>query len=242
MFTYAPTNPFVYIEPTVISYAVADPSSNAKLALWQAESRRFLNAYQHQLAFVVSDAVLNEIRKGDPSQAQKRLTAIAHFAKLPMTPVAHALAQNLLAARAVPENSETDAEHIAIATVHGVDYLVSWNHKHLVNPNQLWQIERVCEASGFQPVTICTPTTLMEELVVKEFQQKYPVPDFDPETYTDPILEECYRIKREISAEFNNLDEFHEFLVAQEIENRKKGHKYLPVPRNLARYPHQEED
>ena len=86
MFTYAPTNPFVYIEPTVISCAVADPSTNAKLALWQAESRRFLNAYQHQLAFVVSDAVLNEIRKGDPSQAQKRLTAIAHFAKLPMTP------------------------------------------------------------------------------------------------------------------------------------------------------------
>lgn len=80
MFTYPPTNPFVYIEPTVISYAVADPSTNAKLALWQAESRRFLNAYQHQLAFVVSDAVLNEIRKGDPSQAQKRLTAIAHFA------------------------------------------------------------------------------------------------------------------------------------------------------------------
>ena len=65
---------------------------------------------------------------------------------------------------------------------------------------------------------------------MKEIIQKYPVPDFDPETYTDPVLEECYRIKREISEEFGSFEKFHAYLVALEIENRKKGHKYAPIP------------
>ena len=81
----------------------------------------------------------------------------------------------------------------------------------------------------------------MEELVVKEIIQKYPVPDFDPETYTDPVLEECYRIKREISEEFKTPEERHAHLVALEIETRKKGYKYAPIPPHMERYPHQED-
>ena len=240
MLTYA-QNPRVYLDPTVISYFVADPSTNAKLAAWQQESRRFWHDFQDQFVFVVSSMVLNEIRRGDAMQAKKRLAAVAQFTKLSKTPRAAALAQQLLAAGAVPESAASDAEHIAIATVHGVDYLVSWNHKHLVNVNQLRRINQVCEAAGFRPALICTPTTLMEGLVVKEIIQKYPVPDFDPETYTDPVLEECYRIKREISEEFKTYEELHAYLVALEIEDRKKGGKYAPIPPHLERYPHQED-
>ena len=76
---------------------------------------------------------------------------------------------------------------------------------------------------------------------MKEIIQKYPVPDFDPETYTDPVLEECYRIKREISEEFKTAEERHAYLVAFEIENRKKGYNYAPIPPHLERYPHQED-
>ena len=172
---------------------------------------------------------------------RKRLAAVAQFTKLSTTPTVDALTQQLLAAGAVPKSADADAEHIAIATVHGVDYLVSWNHKHLVNENQLRQINRVCEAAGFRPVIICTPTTLMEAFIMKEIIQKYPVPDFDPETYTDPVLEECYRIKREISEEFETFEERRDYLIALEIENRKKGHKYAPIPPHLERYPHQED-
>ena len=240
MFTYTQT-PRVYLDPTVISYLVADPSAHAKLAAWQSESRRLWQEYQHQFAFVVSGTVLDEICRGDAMEARKRLAAVAQFTKLPTTPTVDALTQQLLAAGAVPKSADADAEHIAIATVHGVDYLVSWNHKHLVNENQLRQINRVCEAAGFRPVIICTPTTLMEAFIMKEIIQKYPVPDFDPETYTDPVLEECYRIKREISEEFETFEERRDYLIALEIENRKKGHKYAPIPPHLERYPHQED-
>ena len=240
MLTYA-QNPRVYLDPTVISYFVAAPSKNPQLALWQTESRRFWNDYQHRFAFVVSSTVLNEIRRGDAMRAKKRLAAVAQFTKLSKTPAAVALTQQLLAAGAVPKSAALDAEHIAIATVHGVDYLVSWNHKHLVNVHQLRRINRVCESAGFRPALICTPTTLMEGLVMKEIIQKYPVPDFDPETYTDPVLEECYRIKREISEEFETYEERHAYLVALEIESRKRGDKYAPIPPHLERYPHQED-
>ena len=235
MLTYAQT-PWVYVDPTVISYLVADPSGNAKLAAWQQESRRFWNNFQNQFAFVVSGTVVNEISKGDAIQVRKRQAIIAHLPRLPFSAEAAALTQLLLAARAVPETEEADAEHIAIATAHSVDYLVSWNHRHLVNQNQLRQINRVCEVAGYRPVIICTPTTLMEGLVMKEIIQKYPVPDFDPATYTDPVLEECYRIKREISEEFETIEERHAYLAALEEKEREEGYKYLPLPPHLTKY------
>ena len=241
MLNYAQT-PWVYLDPTVISYYVADSSKNPQLALWQSESRRFWNDFQHRFTFVVSETVIGEISAGDAMQARKRLAAVAQFTRLFKMPQTDALAQLLLAARAVPKSAEGDAEHIAIATVHGVDYLVSWNHKHLVNENQLRQIHRVCEGAGFQPVTICTPTTLMEGRVMKEkFVGKCYLPGFDPATYTDPVLEECYRMKQEFNAQFKTFKERHAYLVAQEIENRKKGYNYAPIPPHLERYPHQED-
>ena len=233
MLIYTETKPFVYIEPTVISYLVADPSHNPQLAFWQAESRRFWNEYQKQVEFVVSGAVLDEISQGNPIQARKRMDAVAHLPSLVLSSQARALAQQLLTARAVPENSEADAKHIAIAIVHGVDYLVSWNHKHLVNENQLRQINRVVAAAGFRPVTICTPTTFMEELVMKEMSGKCYLPGFDPETYTDPVLEECYRIKRELSEELRNVEDYYEYAVAQKKKWEKAGFKYLPLPPHL---------
>ena len=82
----------------------------------------------------------------------------------------------------------------------------------------------------------------MEGHVMKEkFVGKCYLPGFDPATYTDPVLEECYRMKREFNAQFKTFKERHAYLVAQEIENRKKGHNYAPIPPHLERYPHQED-
>ncbi|MDE0017748.1 MAG: hypothetical protein OXU51_16315 [Candidatus Poribacteria bacterium] len=88
-------------------------------------------------------------------------------------PEADILAQKLLDAGAVPRNSLTDAQHIAIATVHSVEYLASWNHKHIVNENKREYINQVCQAAGFQPITICTPVELMEDIQMKEIPEKY---------------------------------------------------------------------
>ncbi len=106
-----------------------------------------------------------------------------------------------------------------------IEYLVSWNHKHIVNEHKREHIRHVCEKAGFHPINICTPIDLMEEIQMKETVEKQP--EFDPETYTDPILEECYRIKAEISAQFKTLDELFEFMKAREEEGKRNGVKYV---------------
>ena len=60
---------------------------------------------------------------------------------------------------------------------------------------------------------------------MKETPEKHP--EFDPETYTDPILEECYRIKAEISAQFKTPAEFSAYLKACEEEDKRNGIKYV---------------
>ena len=225
MLKYVTIKPRVYIEPTVISHLVARPSDDAILASWQRASRRLWEDYADRFEFVISRIVRAEIRQGDPTAVRQRIEMVSHLRVLDPFPEADMLAQKLLDAGAVPRNSLTDAQHIAIATVHSIEYLVSWNHKHIVNENKREHINQVCQEAGFQPPIICTPIQLMEDTQMKETPEKHP--DFDPETYTNPILEECYRIKAEISAQFKTPAEFSAYLKALEEEDKRNGVKYV---------------
>ena len=83
-------------------------------------------------------------------------------------------------------------------------------------------INRVCLSEGFQPIVVRTPTELMEELKMKETS----------ETHTDPILEECYRMKEEYASQFKSMQELYEHLKAQEKRRKTQGWKYaVPHPR-----------
>ena len=225
MLRYVTIKPRVYIESTVVSYLVARPSDNPILASRQQTSRQLWNDYASRFEFVISRVVRAEIQRGDPTAALQRLEVVSPLTVLEITPEVNMLTQKLLDAEAVPRNSEPDAQHIAIATVHGVEYLVSWNHKHIVNEHKREHINQVCQEAGFQPTIICTPTQLTEDIQMKEVSEKHP--DFDPETYTDPILEECYRIKAEISAQFKTLEEFFAYIRAGEEEDKRNGVKYV---------------
>ena len=225
MLKYTTIKPRVYIEPTVVSHLIARPSDDAILASWQRASQQLWEDYADRFEFVISDIVSNEVRLGDANAAQRRLEVISSLTVLEILPEADVLTYKLLDTGAVPRNSVTDAQHIAIATVHGVEYLVSWNHKHIVNEHKREHINQVCQEAGFQPITICTPIELMEEIQMKETPEKQP--EFDPETYTNPILEECYRIKAEISAQFKSLDEYFTYVKTRQEENKRNGKKYV---------------
>jgi hypothetical protein len=74
----------------------------------------------------------------------------------------------------------------------------------------------------------------------KETPEKHP--EFDPETYTDPILEECYRIKAEISAKFKTQEEFSAYLKARQEENKRNGKKYVSYYDPSKRIPSEKSD
>jgi hypothetical protein len=80
---------------------------------------------------------------------------------LEVTEDALALAQRLVRVGAVPEPATEDALHIAVAVTNGVDYLLTWNYRHLANATMRSTIERACRVAGYEPVIICTPEELL---------------------------------------------------------------------------------
>lgn len=220
MIKYEEIKPKVYIETTVVSYLVARPSEDATLSARQQVTRQLWEDYSDNFEFIVSDIVITEIRQGNEIAAQRRVDALAGLTVLDLSPEAVMLAQNLINAGAVPKESQTDAQHIAVAVVHGIEHLISWNYKHIVNESRRQDIDQVCRASGYRPTILCTPTELIEDMHMKE-KQHPPM---------DPVLEECYRMKAEFNARFKTMQELVDYLKAENIKNKAAGWKYISPP------------
>ena len=73
-----------------------------------------------------------------------------------------ALAEKLVKQKAIPEQAAEDALHIALAAVNGMDYLITWNFKHIANAAMRANVELVCRLNDYEPPIICTPLELME--------------------------------------------------------------------------------
>ena len=220
MLKYEQIKPSVYIETTVVSYLAARPSADATLSVRQRVTRQFWEDYSDNFEFIVSDVVITEIRQGDEIAAQRRVDALAGLTVLELSPEAVTLALELINAGAVPPHSLPDAQHIAIAVVNGIEYLTSWNYKHIVNETKRQHIDQVCRAAGYQPTILYTPVELIEEMHVKE--KEHPP--------MDPILEECYKMKEEFAARFKTMQELVDYLKAENKKNKAEGWKYISLP------------
>ena len=220
MVQYTTGKPKVYIETTVVSYLVARPSNDVTVSDRQRLTRQLWEEYSDAFEFVTSDIVLGEAERGDPREAQRRITLLDNLRTLPLSPEAADLAHKLIDEGTVLPQFLPDAQHIAIAVVHSIEYLVSWNYKHIVNETKQQHIKDVCLAAGYQPTTLCTPEALIEEIQMKEHV----------EPQTDPILEECYRMKAEFAAQFNSIEELYDYLKAREKKRRAQGKIYIDPP------------
>lgn len=109
---------------------------------------------------MASQLVLKEATAGNPTAAQQRLNLLATVELLSVSEVALTLAQVLVNRGPVPAKAAADALHIAIAVTNGVEYLLTWNCKHIANANMRSQIERLCRTQGYEPTIICTPDEL----------------------------------------------------------------------------------
>jgi hypothetical protein len=108
----------------------------------------------------VSALVEDEIGRGDPSAAKRRLVHIEQIPSLAATDNALFLSEKLIAENAIPTGSEDDALHIAIAATQGVDYLLTWNFKHINNTETKKLITRVVESLGYVCPLLCSPEEL----------------------------------------------------------------------------------
>ena len=104
----------------------------------------------------MSEFVILESSVGEAEAAEKRLEALEGIALLDVNLEVENLARKLVAEKAVPEKSVTDALHIAVAAVHNIDYLLSWNCKYIANAEMQDVIKKVCETSSCKFPKICT--------------------------------------------------------------------------------------
>lgn len=154
------TRPTVYLETSVVSYLAARPRRDATVAVRQALTKRWFATSAHRCDLYVSEVVLSEAGAGDPLAAAERLAWIVALPVLAVNAdVAH-LAGHLVGAGVVPPTAADDALHIAVAAAHGLDYLVTWNCRHIANASMRSAIEGACRSVGFEPPIICTPEEL----------------------------------------------------------------------------------
>jgi hypothetical protein len=155
--------PTVYLETSVVGYLTARPSRDLIVAAHQQITQEWWEFHRSKFDLYVSQIVQREIGTGNPQFAQERLEAVRGLLPLTATPQAVALARTLTELGALPLKAEVDALHMAIAAVNGLDYLLTWNSRHIANARTRPKIEALCRAAGYEPPTICTPEELMEE-------------------------------------------------------------------------------
>jgi len=153
----------VYLETTVVSYLVARPSQDAIVAGHQQATQNWWNRRRSTFECFVSQVVIDESSLGDPGEAQKRIAIINDLPALAVTAEAQTLAAGILSSGALPPKAVRDAAHIAVASVHSIDYLLTWNCKHLANAQIMRRIATVCQRLGYRMPLICTPDELMGE-------------------------------------------------------------------------------
>jgi predicted nucleic acid-binding protein len=156
--------PKVYVETSVISYLVARRNQRDLLVASNQElTQEWWESRRGSFELCVSAVVLAEASRGDQAFAAAR-TAVARELTLVETPeAAMELAGALVQRAGLPPNAYEDALHIAVAATTGMDYLLTWNCKHIANGVIIPRVNAVIRSFGFEPPLIYTPQQLMEE-------------------------------------------------------------------------------
>lgn len=153
----------LYLETSFVSYLTAPPRANRDpvTAAHQQITIEWWSRRRDDFELVISQVVLDEAQGGDPTAARSRLEILSSLPRLVVTESATALARAILAEGLLPQKAFPDALHIAIATAHQVEYLLTWNCKHIANAEVLPRIAALAEARDLALPIICTPEELL---------------------------------------------------------------------------------
>lgn len=154
--------PKLYVETSIISYLTSRQSrdvvinANQQLAQEWWETREDFDLF-------ISQVVVDEVSKGDAQTANERLNLIRDISLLDLNDQARDLAKEILRQNVLPQKAALDVFHIAVATVHRIDFLLTLNCKHIANAFILRRIEKICLELGYEPPIVCTPQEILEK-------------------------------------------------------------------------------
>jgi hypothetical protein len=151
----------LYIETLIISCPTARPSCNLVAAAWQKVTIDWRDTQRDRFDLYPSDIVIEEAGRGDDSAVSRRFEALAGIPTIEIIDEVVALSEALIDAKALPQKAIGDSLHIALSAVHGLDYLLTWNYRHINNAETKPIVRAVCLANGYAYPAICTPQELM---------------------------------------------------------------------------------
>ena len=153
----------VYIETSIPSYLTARPSRDVRAAAWQQITSQWWDEARVDYDLFTSELVTVEASAGNPEAAARRLEALRRIAELPIDEEVQELADQLISKGGIPSGAEADALHVAVAAVHRIDYLLTWNFRHIDNAAKKPIMRSICAAAGYACPEICAPMELLQE-------------------------------------------------------------------------------
>jgi predicted nucleic acid-binding protein len=153
----------VYIETSIVSYLRQPPSSQIVMAARQLLTHQWWNNERGKYELVTSQYVIDEASDGDPVLAAERLQLLDGIPLLPLDPQIGIIAGEIMARAILPPRASIDALHIALVAHHGIQYLLTWNCKHLANATILPRIYQVLTDLGCPIPIICTPEEMVSD-------------------------------------------------------------------------------
>jgi predicted nucleic acid-binding protein len=151
----------VYIETSILGYLTARPSRNLVVAANVEVTREWWDTRRSDFKLYTSQAVVKEVSQGDAEIASRRLEILRDFSFLELSQSVIDLAEQFLGRSNLPTKADVDAVHIATATVHGMDYLLTWNCKHIANAQIQGKLAEISLDFGYELPILCTPYELL---------------------------------------------------------------------------------
>src|SRR5438874_2100133 len=147
----------LYLDTSVIGYVASRLSRDVLTLAHQQLTREWWSAHRNRFELHVSELVLYEANQGDPEAARERLQVLQGLPVLRITQEARALADQIFNVTQLPDKAASDALHLALSAVNGMDFLATWNCTHIANAVVLKVVNRVCRDHGYEPPIVCTP-------------------------------------------------------------------------------------
>ena len=151
----------VYIETTIPSYLAAWPSRDLLQAARQQITHDGWSNERHNYDICISQTVLDEAAAGDSGAARRRLPFLQNLPLLDLTEAVSEVAKAIMASGLLPKKATRDAVHIAVASVHGVDFLLTWNCRHIANAAIMKELGEIVAQCGYEMPILCTPEELL---------------------------------------------------------------------------------
>lgn len=151
----------LYLESTIPSYLAARPSRDLIVAAHQQITHEWWQQVRPKFDIYISEAVLAEIRVGDPEAASRRLALVEAFPILALTEAVEHLAEEYQDKLGLPQKARLDVIHLACAVIYELDYVLTWNCTHIANGLVIQRLQAVNTMLGRRTPIIVTPEELL---------------------------------------------------------------------------------